>query len=93
MDIRPDNLAEKKRRAQVAFRDSNVKAYIAKKTSRNNSPLQKFDAHRHRNFHRMAGGLQLAGVLIDVKGEDVTAPEQPRATGDAKSPSASPRGI
>ena len=84
MDIRPDNLAEKKRRAQVAFRGSNVKAYIAKKTSRNNSPLQKFDAHRHRNFHRMAGGLQLAGTLIDAKGEYVAALDQPRATGNAK---------
>ena len=42
--------------------------YIAKKTSRNNSPLQKFDADGHRNFRRMASGLQLAGVLIDPKG-------------------------
>ena len=43
----------------------------------------------------MAGGLKLAGVLIDAEGEDVTAPEQPRATGDAKPPSTSPspRGI
>ena len=42
-------------------------------TSRNNSPLQKFDADGHRNFHRMASGLQLAGVLIDAKCEDVAA--------------------
>ena len=73
MDIRPDNLAEKKRRAQVAFRGSNVKTYIAKKTSRNNSPLQKFDTHGHRNFHRMASGLQLASVPVDMKGKDITA--------------------
>jgi len=32
----------------------------------------------------MAGGLQLAGTLIDAKGEYVAALEQPRATGNAK---------
>ena len=49
------------------------KLYIAEKTSRNNSPLQKFDAHRHWDFHRMAGGLQFAGVLIDPKGVQIAA--------------------
>ena len=45
--------------------------YIAKMTSRNNSPLQKLDAHRHWDFHRVTSGFQFTGFLIDPKGVHV----------------------